>query len=452
MWNDDAVANAIKTAIAEARQQSAGLITKTGSLLSGTNDVPYSIAQAALKNPDLVEKINQFKAVGTAISDFAKQTYDSILGYANIEPKMVELATSAGSSTYGVQKFYSASLKANTIATTKAMVTSYDIERPVSEHITDAMGKAVAGITTGAVNTKAAAGTLRSNILDQMSMASDMLSLANSAMSHFRKGLNDALVQVQTSANSLRNAVINALTMSFSATGLNIGNQLSDGIRSQAGAVASAGEALKNTFISSLQGINVVGYGADATNQFVAGVRNMAPQAQDAGFHVRNYLINGLASSSQYAYQWGVDAGSQFAAGLRSQVNNVANAATSIAQVMRSILHFSEPDIGPLSDASTYMPDFMTLLAQGIRENAWRVKAEVDNVAASMNPTFNNNANYSVDAAIGGGMAVALAGALEGMSMQMNGNQPINVFIGGEKLDSLNARSQARTSFRSGGR
>ena len=94
----------------------------------------------------------------------------------------------------------------------------------------------------------------------------------------------------------------------------------------------------------------------------------------------------------------------------------------------------------------------MTLLAQGIRENAWRVKAEVDNVAASMNPTFNNNANYSVDAAIGGGMAVALAGALEGMSMQMNGNQPINVFIGGEKLDSLNARSQARTSFLSGGR
>jgi len=452
VWNDDAVANAIKEAIAEARQQSAGIITKTGSLLSGTNDVPYSIAQAALKNPDLLERITQLKAVGTAMSDFAKKTRDSILGYANVEPKMVELATSAGSSTYGVQKFYSASLKANTIATTKAMVTSYDIERPVSDYITDAMGKAVAGITTGAVNTKAAAGTLRSNILDQMSMASDMLSLANSAMSHFRKGLNDALVQVQTSANSLRNAVINALTMSFSATGLNIGNQLSDGIRSQAGAVASAGEALKNTFISSLQGINVVGYGADAANQFVAGVRNMAPQAQDAGFHVRNYLINGLASSSQYAYQWGVDAGSQFAAGLRSQVNNVANAATSIAQVMRSILHFSEPDIGPLSDASTYMPDFMMLMAQGIRENAWRVKAEVDNVAASMNPTFNNNANYSVDAAIGGGMAVALADALGGVSMQMNGSQPINVFIGGEKLDSLNARSQARTSFRSGGR
>ncbi len=425
-------------------------ITKTGRVLSDIQ--PYAAAQADLKNPDLLERINQLKAVGTAMSDFAKKTRDSILGYANVEPKMVELATSAGSSTYGVQKFYSASLKANTIATTKAMVTSYDIERPVSEYITDAMGKAVAGITTGAVNSKTAAGTLRSNVLDQMSMASDMLSLANSAMSHFRKGLNDALVQVQTSANSLRNAVINALTMSFSATGLNIGSQLSDGIRSQAGAVASAGEALKNTFISSLQGINVVGYGADATNQFVAGVRNMAPQAQDAGFHVRNYLINGLASSSQYAYQWGVDAGSQFAAGLRSQVNNVANAATSIAQVMRSILHFSEPDIGPLSDASTYMPDFMMLMAQGIRENAWRVKAEVDNVAASMNPTFNNNAKYSVDAAIGGGMAVALADALGGVSMQMNGNQPINVFIGGEKLDSLNARSQARTSFRSGGR
>ena len=376
----------------------------------------------------------------------------SILSAFNLEPEMVVQASGASGSTLGVFKAFSAAMTAKSIATRNSILTDYNMQRPISDHITNAMDKAVAGITTGGVNTKAAASTLRSNILDQMSMASDMLSLANSAMSHFRKGLNDALVQVQTSANSLRNAVINALTMSFSATGLNIGNQLSDGIRSQAGAVASAGEALKNTFISSLQGINVVGYGADAANQFVAGVRNMAPQAQDAGFHVRNYLINGLASSSQYAYQWGVDAGSQFAAGLRSQTNAVANAAASIAQVMRNYLHFSEPDIGPLSDASTYMPDFMTLMAEGIRENAWRVKSEVDNVAASMNPTFNNNANYSVDAAIGGGMAVALADALGGVSMQMNGNQPINVFIGGEKLDSLNARSQARTSFRSGGR
>jgi len=412
----------------------------------------YRAAQAVLKSPDLVERINQFKSVGTAMSDFAKQTYDSILGYANIEPKMVELATSAGSSTFGVQKYYSASMMAKSIATAKSIISDTDVERPISEHITDAMGKAVSGINTGAINSKTAANTLRTNVLDQMSMATEMLSLSNSAMSHFRKGLNDALTQVQTSANSLRNAVIGALTMSLSTVGLNIGNQLSDGIRSQASAVAVAGEQLKNTFIASLQGINVVALGADATAQFVAGVRNYAAAAMDAGYHVRNYLINGLASASNYAYQWGADAGAQFANGIRSQVNNVANAATSVAQVMHSILHFSEPDVGPLSDASTYMPDFMTMMAEGIRENAWRVKAEVDNVAASMNPTFNNNANYSVDANVGGGMALALAGALEGVSMQMNGNQPINVFIGGEKLDSLNARSQARSSFRSGGR
>jgi len=365
---------------------------------------------------------------------------------------MVKLAENAGSATFGVQKNYSASMMAKSIATTKAIITDFNMSDPISTRVANAMGKAVSGINTGAVNSKTAASTLRSNVLAQMSMADDMLNLANKAMSHFKQGLTDALSQITTSANSLRNAILTSLTISLTNTGKEIGIQLSDGIRSQSGAVGVAAESLKNSFVKALSGINVVAYGADATNQFVAGVRNQAPAAQDAGFHVRNYLINGLASSSQYAYSWGADAGANFANGIRSQVGAVANAAASVAQAMRSYLHFSEPDTGPLSDASTYMPDFMTLMAQGIRDNAWRVKNEVSNVASMMRPNFNASANYSVDAVVGGGMATALADALGGVSMQMSGNQPINVYIGGEKLDSLNAHSQARTSFRSGGR
>lgn len=493
----------------EAATNSRGVMGGSGSplvttiskrLLENTaqsqNEVPYSIAQTVLKSPDLVKRINSLKAVGTAMTTFAKKTRDTILGYSTVEPDMVKLAENAGSATFGVQKNYSASMMAKSIATTKAIITDFNMSDPISTRVSNAMGKAVSGINTGAVNSKTAASTLRSNVLAQMSMADDMLNLANKAMSHFKQGLTDALSQITTSANSLRNAILTSLTISLTNTGKEIGIQLSDGIRSQSGAVGVAAESLKNSVTKALSGISVANYGAEATNQFITGVRNQAPAAQDAGYHVRNYLINGLAtaaapanqqganavkqfingvynnaapaqdagyharnylinglaSSSGYAYQWGADAGANFANGIRSQVGAVANAAASVAQAMRAYLHFSEPDTGPLSDASTYMPDFMTLMAQGIRDNAWRVKNEVNNVASMMRPNFNASANYSVDAVVGGGMATALADALGGVSMQMNGNQPINVFIGGEKLDSMNARSQARTSFRSGGR
>ena len=47
-------------------------------------------------------------------------------------------------------------------------------------------------------------------------------------------------------------------------------------------------------------------------------------------------------------------------------------AAENVASRVRSLLHFSVPDEGPLSDADTYMPDFMKLLASYQRLMAWR--------------------------------------------------------------------------------
>lgn len=46
----------------------------------------------------------------------------------------------------------------------------------------------------------------------------------------------------------------------------------------------------------------------------------------------------------------------------------VGNAVKSVASGIRSFLHFSVPDEGPLADADTYMPDFMKLLSGGIKK------------------------------------------------------------------------------------
>lgn len=55
-----------------------------------------------------------------------------------------------------------------------------------------------------------------------------------------------------------------------------------------------------------------------------------------------------------------------------------------VASRVRSLLHFSVPDEGPLSDADTYMPDFMKLLATGIKKNVKSVVKAVQGLAGSM--------------------------------------------------------------------
>lgn len=70
--------------------------------------------------------------------------------------------------------------------------------------------------------------------------------------------------------------------------------------------------------------------------------------------------------------------------GIRSCIGAVANAVTDVANTIRSHLHFSVPDEGPLTDFESWMPDFMSGLAEGIEKSRGMVKAAVNSVAADM--------------------------------------------------------------------
>ena len=103
--------------------------------------------------------------------------------------------------------------------------------------------------------------------------------------------------------------------------------------------------------------------------------------------------FNSLGSIASSAYRWGADICSQMASGVRAAAGSVIAAAENVASRVRSLLHFSVPDEGPLSDADTYMPDFMKLLATGIKKNVKSVVKAVQGLAGSMS----NNLTTPVD-------------------------------------------------------
>lgn len=78
---------------------------------------------------------------------------------------------------------------------------------------------------------------------------------------------------------------------------------------------------------------------------------------------VRNFVT----SLPGEALRWGRDIIDGIADGIRGAIGKVTGAVKGVADKIRSFLHFSEPDIGPLSDFHTYMPDMMSGLASGIK-------------------------------------------------------------------------------------
>ena len=55
--------------------------------------------------------------------------------------------------------------------------------------------------------------------------------------------------------------------------------------------------------------------------------------------------------------------------GIKSCISAVGDTVSAVADKIKSFLHFSVPDEGPLTDYESWMPDFMKGLANGIEKS-----------------------------------------------------------------------------------
>ena len=142
--------------------------------------------------------------------------------------------------------------------------------------------------------------------------------------------------------------------------------------------------AIRGAVTSAFNGIvnAVKGAMGNVLNTVISGFSN-----------VRNH-ITGLASQ---AFTWGRDLVMGIVNGIRSCIGAVADAASSVASKIRSFLHFSVPDEGPLTDYESWMPDFMGGLAKGIEKSRSMIQNAVKDVASDMilNPDVSVGADLS---------------------------------------------------------
>ena len=94
------------------------------------------------------------------------------------------------------------------------------------------------------------------------------------------------------------------------------------------------------------------------------------------------------------AMQWGIDMINNLINGIKSMIDKVGDAISSVADVIASFIHFSEPDEGALANFNTFMPDMMKQLASGITRGIPMVENAMDNLTKNMVPAL-DPANFS---------------------------------------------------------
>lgn len=222
--------------------------------------------------------------------------------------------------------------------------------------------------------------------------------------------------------------------------------------------ITTVWNTIKNVFTTVLNTIKSVVSGA--FNSMWSGIKNTVSKIVESiktGFNNAVSFIKNLASS---AFQWGADIIQGIVNGIKSCIGTVKDAVTNVAETIRSFLHFSVPDEGPLTDYESWMPDFMSGLAKGIDQSKAMVTKAVEGVAGDMvispqmtmvGVEYENNRNATISQENLSGIMSAITDALSQLNGQ-NGDIVIPIYLGGTMLDEVIVNAQQRMNLRSGGR
>lgn len=154
----------------------------------------------------------------------------------------------------------------------------------------------------------------------------------------------------------------------------------------------------------------------EAKQKAVDAFTNMKNTISNKVNEIKNSIVNGFKNAVDYikslpseAKKWGSDIINGIIQGIKDKLGALKKEMSNVADTVKSYIHFSEPDVGPLSDFHTYMPDMIKLMTEGINkgipelENAMAnmSQALIPQVAGARSSVQNNSINLSVYGAPG---------------------------------------------------
>ena len=260
------------------------------------------------------------------------------------------------------------------------------------------------------------------------------------AWNGIKTAITTVLNAIKTAVTTVWNGIKNTITTIVNA----IKNAVTTAWNNIKSAVSNAANAIKNAV-------------SNAFNAMLNGIKNVCGNIYGAvkgGFDKAINFVKNLASE---AFKWGADFIGGIVNGIKSMIGKVGEAVSSVADKIRSFLHFSVPDEGPLTDYESWMPDFIGGLAKGIEKSRGMIENAMNGITSDMTITprvMAAQGSYSGGGVNGGdlisGINTALNAALAGGGA--TGDIVIPVYIGGDMIDEIVVTAQQRMNLRSGGR
>ena len=220
----------------------------------------------------------------------------------------------------------------------------------------------------------------------------------------FRNTVNAAFEAVRSTISSVVNSIVTFFTQTVPQTFTNFVETTKIKFQALQSAVAFVVDSIVNFFTQTIPNAfldfvnsaknafdNVKETAQNIANNIVNSFNNLLSSIREIAENIGNAVQNGLDNAISFitslpgkAIQWGRDFINGLADGILEAARGLVNSVRDIAGEISSFLHFSRPDEGPLRQYETWMPDFMSGLAKGINDNAWRVTDALQGVTNQM--------------------------------------------------------------------
>lgn len=226
--------------------------------------------------------------------------------------------------------------------------------------------------------------------------------------------------------------------------------------------------AIKTTFTNIWNGIvnfvspiltNIKNAVSNAFNALVNLVSTPLNNLKNKITEVFDGIKDKITGIADKAKTWGKDLIDNFVSGIKEKISSVTEAVTSVADKIKSLIGFSEPEDGPLSNFHTYAPDMIDLFTKGLYDNENKIVGAFNEILVP--PELEGNIGAISGGAIFGGQNARpeynqermLADIISIVDEKLSNLElVVPVYIGGKKIDQQIVTANARNAVISGGR
>lgn len=301
------------------------------------------------------------------------------------------------------------------------------------------------------------------NLNDKLNVAVPELKEAVTLLTKYRTFLD----KMQSLTKGGKITLSNDIYVNMKDVGKKLVTGLAEGMESESGRLNTAANKVTTSLNRVMQnGTQPSTYSAMGRN-VVSGLSSGMSGFATPFNNITRTMSSWASNFGRNMFTWGSDLMRNMVNGISSGLRSLQSQVASAASTIRSYLHFSQPDVGPLADFNTWMPDMMSQLAGGIAKDEDKVRKQVEHLAGTMSlePTMQANVTaYSgtpTVRATSGDSSAELANAVynavsTALNEQAGTNEdngtPIIINLGNEQIASFLVKQNRRTALISGGR